>query len=88
MGLTILDIHLFRGPQLYINNYTMHINEIYHLKAGIFLFMLQRLFVNKRQRKPKGQSIMDNPQSRETGNIGYTKHKTKTKNKQTRGSVG
>jgi hypothetical protein len=43
------------------------------------------------QRKPKGQSRMDNPektegaikngQSRETGNIGYTRHRTKTKQK-------
>ena len=40
------------------------------------------------QRKPKGQSRMDNPektegaikngQSRETGNIGYARHRTKT----------
>ena len=31
--------------------------------------------VNKCQRKPKGQSRMDNA---DTGNIGYTRHMTKT----------
>ena len=69
--------------------------------------MLYERFVNKRWRKPKGQSRMDNPeklatlgtqdtrqrlektkgtikngQSRETGNIGYTRYKTKVRENQ------
>ena len=69
--------------------------------------MLYERFVNKRWRKPKGQSRMDNPeklatlgtqdtrqrlektkgtikngQSRETGNIGYTRYRTKVRENQ------
>ena len=36
---------------------------------------------NKRQRKPKGKSRIDIPEK--TGNIGYTRHRTKTSKQKT-----
>ena len=41
-------------------------------------------FVNKRYRKPKGQSRMDNP---DTGNIGHTRHRTNTSETQNHNTI-
>ena len=70
------------------------IQSCFSKKKGVYKYINILLLadINKGQRKPKGQSRMDKPetlatlgtqdtrqrQTRETGNVGHTRHKTKT----------
>jgi hypothetical protein len=70
------------------------IQSCFSKKNGVYKYINILLLadINKCQRKPKGQSRMDKPetlamlgtqdtrqrQTRDTGNIGHTTHKTKT----------
>jgi len=47
-----------------------------YLLSHYDVFDIKAAFINKRWRKPKGK--IKNGQFRETGNIGYTRHKTET----------
>ena len=70
-------IHTILG-QLKFNNDHIIINTILGISVMVSVYMYQHYIrtiklnsVNKRQRKPKGQS-------RENGNIRYTRHRTKS----------
>ena len=87
----ILEIvFLFYGPNNYLHKRGETSGTLCYNLLIISLMLLGMW--NKRNKKPKGQSVMDNletvetsdtqdtwqRQSRDSGNIGYTRHRTKT----------